>query len=74
MSDEFERIVDVLEGAPSEECVIRNIFLEDLGIDPLVLARASGRPVRSAIEYSEHPERNMQLRDKVFVFGRKETA
>ncbi len=72
MNDEFDKLVDVLNSKPSEQCVVTSIFLEDLFIDPELLAKVAERPLSSAFEYTNVPARNMTLRDKVFVFGPKE--
>ena len=74
MNDEFNTLVELLNSEPGEQCVVRSTFLDDLLIDPNVLASAAGRPVRSALEFTELPERNITLRDKVFVFGPKEAV
>jgi len=70
--DEFEKVVEVLNSEPTQQCVVRKQFLDDLDIDPDRLAEASGRKYRRACEFTDVPERNMTLRDNVFVFSAKE--
>jgi len=70
--DELEKVAEVLNSEPSQQCVIREEFLEDLSIDPEELAKVSGRSCRRAFEFIDLPEKNMTLRDKVFVFAAKE--
>lgn len=72
MTDEFDKLVELLDSAPTEQCVVRSEFLQDLDIDPSALSKVASRPLTEAVEFSELPERNMAFRDKVFVFGPKE--
>ncbi len=73
-SDEFERLVGLLNHYPDQPCVIREQFLDDLGISPDSLAAASGRKFDRVPEFQNLPERNMTLRDFVFSFSAKESA
>ena len=74
MSDEFDTLVELLNSEPGEQCVVRCMFLDELSVDPNKLAAAAFRPVRSALEFTELPERNITLRDKVYVFGPREAV
>ena len=74
MSDEFDRIIDVLNSEPKQQCVLRAEWLDEMGIDSTLLGKASKRPVSIAFEFLSLPERSMALRDKLFVFGAKENA
>ena len=73
-SDEFERVVDVLNSVPKEPCVIREQFLADLNIDPLALAIAAKRTATRATEIIQSGQPNMALKDVVFHFSPHESA
>ena len=74
MQQEFEKILEVFDSEPSQQCVLRAEFLEDLHIDPESLAKASKRKFFPAVEFHSLPERNMTLRDKLYVFGPREAV
>jgi len=68
----FSKLVDLLNGSPKEQCVIREEFLEDLGIDHKELGDATSRPVRRVAEIQALPEKNTALRDYVYCFAQKQ--
>ena len=73
-SAEFERLVDLLDQNPSEPCVVREEFLNNLGISAEDLATASRRKRIRVPEFHSLPERNMTLRDFVYSFTAREEA
>lgn len=74
IEDAFEKIVGILNSEPYQECVVREEFLIEDGLDAEALAAASKRPVRRTTEVYYLPDKNMALRDAVFVFGPKQEA
>ena len=74
MSEQFDKIVDVLNSEPKQQCVVRAEWLGELGIDPQMLGKASERSVSIAYDFISVPERSIALRDRVFVFAAKEAV
>ena len=75
----FETLVDLLNSQPAQQCVVRREFLDTLAGDPddaaIQLGIASQRDVKPARDIVEIPEKNLALRDAVFVFApKKESA
>ena len=70
----IDQLVEVLDSAPLEQCVVRQEFLEELNLNAENVAEASQRSVHRTHEIRNLPERKMALRDAVFVFGPKKEA
>ncbi|MAM23941.1 MAG: hypothetical protein CML55_00965 [Rhodobacteraceae bacterium] len=74
MLESQETVVEILKSNPTEQCVIRMEFLDDLEIDPDELAAQANRKMRFTYEIREVPDSNMALRDRVCVYSPEEEA
>ncbi|HRO13820.1 MAG TPA: hypothetical protein PLL33_02040 [Paracoccus sp. (in: a-proteobacteria)] len=72
-SDHFGDLVNTLRANPTEQCVVREEFLNGLGVDPYLLAAASARKVRRVKEIVSVKD-NVGVQDTVYVFAPEETA
>ena len=67
----FSKIVEMLDSEPLRTCVIRQEFLDEFSLDPQRLSQAATRDVIKTFEIREIPEKNMSVRDFVFVYAPK---
>jgi len=68
----LDKIVELMDSEPDQQCVVEESFLEDLDLDASVLSELSGRKFKKAFDFKNADQKGIVLRSSVFVFSSKE--